>query len=372
MGVVSKSSNKFRLAVLFFLLAISLVACSQKQNDQTVTITPTLVEEDSVLNIYNWDTYIDPEILSNFEQIYGVRINYSTFSSNDELYEVVTSGANDFDIVVPSDYMVEIMRHEGLLAQLDKANIPNLANLDPAFISPAFDPGNRYCVSYQWGTMGIGYDTRTVTGEMRGWSDFFDPSIPGTRYLMDDSRNTLGIVLIYLGYSPNTTDINLINTARNYLISQADLIAGYLPDTGQDALISEEADLVFEWSGDIFQLEEPGFNYVIPREGSIIWTDNMCILRDAPHKYMAELFINYILDPQVGATLSNYTQYASPNLASYPLLDPEIRDNPAIYPPEDVLQRLFFLVDVGPEIQEFFNQAWDAVLASSQTSSPRP
>jgi len=262
--------------------------------------------------------------------------------------------------------MVEIMRNADLLAPLDKNNIPNLTNVDPSFVSPAYDPGNRYCVPYQWGTLGIGYNIKATGRELTSWQDLFDPAFAGRVSLLADARLTMGVVLLYLGYSPNTTSGIEIAKARDFLVEHAAQIAEYAPDTGQDLLTAGTVDVAFEWSGDIFQAmeESADIRYVIPQEGSLIWTDNMCILATAPHKEMAEKFINYVLKPEVGAAISNYVRFGSPNQAAMPLLNQEDRDNPALYPSDEVRQRLFFLADVGPEATKLYEAAWAEVLAA--------
>lgn len=175
----------------------------------------------------------------------------------------------------------------------------------------------------------------------------------------------MGLVLILLGYSPNTTNPAQIKEAAEFLENQSNQIAAYVGDDGQDHLVVGNVDMVVEWSGDIFQLMEdnPNIRYAIPQEGSIIWTDNLCIPRDAQHKEIAEQFINFILQPEVGAALSNYVQYGSPNLAALPLINPEDLNNPAIYPPDDVRQRLFFLVDVNLAASDIYEQYWQEILS---------
>ncbi len=172
--------------------------------------------------------------------------------------------------------------------------------------------------------------------------------------------------MLYLGYSPNTTRVEEIEEAAEFLKDHADIIASYHGDNGQDLLNEGELDIVLEWSGDIFQVmeENPDLRYLVPPEGSIIWTDYICIPEGAQNKAMAEAFINYLLDPEVGAALSEYTQYGSPNQAAIPLLDESTRNNPAIYPPDEVRALLFPEVEVDAQTSEFYAQVWEGVLAS--------
>ena len=350
------------MAVLLTLTVI-LAGCIQPNPFPALTPTPT-EEPERVLDIYNWETYINPHILNAFEQQYDVSINYRTYTDDTDMLDDVRAGRENYDLVVPSDYLVAIMRREGLLYPLDKRNIPNFVNVDSEFTSPTYDPGNRYCAPYQWGTAGIGYDSTATEGEITGWEDFFDQRYAGRIALMDDARSTLGVILLYLGYSPNTTDGEEVAAARNFLLDHADAIAAYAPDTGQDLLVADEVDLVFEWSGDILQVmgTHPEIRYVIPKEGSLIWTDNICIPATARHKELAEEFINYLLDPEVGASLSNYTHYSTPNRAALPLINAADRNNPALYPPAEIRSRLFFLVDVGETANKLYEEAWQLVL----------
>ncbi len=358
-----RSTQRSAVVVVVCILLATLSGCG---GTPTPVPSPTPAAAEQALNIYNWDTYIDPAVLADFEQKFGVKIRYDLFENNESMLAAVQAGTTDYDIVVPTDYMVEIMHKAGLLAPLDKNNIPNFGNLDPSFVSPAYDPGNRYCVPYQWGTMGIGYNIKATQREITSWEDLFDPAFAGRVSLLADARLTMGAVLLYLGYSPNTTSATEIAQARDFLIEHADQIAEYAPDTGQDLLADGTVDIAFEWSGDIFQVMEGNADvrYVIPEEGTLIWTDNLCILATASHKKMAEKFINYVLEPEVGAAISNYIRFGSPNQAALPLLNQADRENQAIYPSDQVRQRLFFLADVGTAGTELYEAAWAEVLAA--------
>lgn len=315
------------------------------------------------LNVYNWSTYIAEDTIPNFEQQFGVKVNYDVYESNEDLLAKIQPGNPGYDVIVPSDYMVEIMIAEGLLEPLNKENIPNLANVDERFLDPPYDPGNTYCVPYQWGTAGLGYDSSKI-GEIDSWDSVFNPE-PGMRIgFLEDARGTIGAALIYLGYDVNTTDPNQIDEAKDLILSIKDQIVAFAPDNGQDLLNQGEVDIQYEYNGDILQIQEgnPNFQYIVPKEGGIIWTDNLCIPKGAPHKEMAETFINYILDPQVGADISNYTYFGTPNKAALEqgLIDPEARENPAIYPPEELMEKLWFLVDVGDDTL-LYDDAWTEI-----------
>ena len=364
--MVNITKSQFHLLISIFALFFFTACQSATVAEPPPTPTAEPVEETAkVLNFYNWDTYIDPAILEDFEAQYGVTINYQIYDEDEEMLAALRAGNTEYDLVVPSDTTISRMRREELLYPLNKANISNFNNLDPQFVNLVFDPANRYCVPYQWGTGGIGYNIEATGREIKSWADFFDPEFAGRVVMYDEARTGLGNVLLYLGYSPNTTNRAEIMEAVEFLKSHASQIAAYAPDDAQDMLANGEADIVMEWSGDIAQLsrEDPNIRYVVPEEGGTIWTDAICIPATAPHKELAEQFINYLLEPEVGAALSTYIEYASPNAASIPLLDEEVRNNPAIYPSAEAFDNLFYVVEVDAETEAFYAEMWDEILA---------
>ena len=315
------------------------------------------------LNVYNWSTYIAEDTIANFEAACDVNVTYDTYPSDDDMLVRLRQGNPGFDVVVPSDVIVALMIDEGLLEVLDKANIPNLANLDPTFTGLPFDPNNDYTVPYQWGTVGIGYNVEKV-GEIEGWADLF--AYDGPVAWLDDVPAMLGVGLLMNGFDPNSEDPNEIDEAKTYLITAGGNVVYIAEDDGQELLLRGEADMVVEYSGDIFQVmdecECDTYAYVIPAEGTNFWVDSLAIPKGAPNKALAEVFIDYILDPQVGADISNYTAYGTPNQAALDqdLIDPELRDDPGIYPSEETQERLFFATQSG-EREGLLNDAWDEI-----------
>ena len=366
---MAKMGSKLWIWTMIIFAAFS-AGCNSDSSPETSVQSSPQAAGDQILRVYNWDTYIDPDMLTDFEQKFNVDIEYMVFDSDDDVVSELEAGATDqYDLIVPSDFNVSVLRSERLLAPLDKENIPNFSNIDPIFVSPVFDPANRYCVPYQWGTVGIGYNIDATGDEIVSWADFFDPAFAGRVAMLDDDRTTMGIILILLGYSPNTTNAGEISEAAEFMKNQREQGLAIAGDESQDLLLDGTYDMVLEWSGDIFQLMEEHSNirYTIPAEGSIIWVDNICIPADAPNKAMAEQFINYLLEPEVGAALSNFVQYGTPNQASLPFINEEDLNNPAIYPPDSVRDRLFFLVDVNLAAAEIYNQAWEEILTHQES-----
>ena len=351
------------MPVAIALLAIMLSACGAGGGEEQVLA--------SELHLYNWSEYIDPQILEDFEAEFGVKVIEDTFASNEELLAKLQAGATGYDVIVPSDYMVEIMIAEGLLAELDKDNIPNISNLDPIFTEPPFDPGMVYCIAYQWGTTGIGYNTEVFEDPPDSWAYLFDPELAsqygGQFTMLNDSRESIGAALKYLGYSLNTTDEAQLSEARELLIQQKQWVYAYDSDQYEDLISANETVMAHGWSGDFFTVavEDERIWYAIPEEGGVIWVDNLCIPNSASSKYTAEVFINYLLRPEVGAAITNYTWFASPNKAAEEFIDEEILEEPAIYPPEEVLARLEWIQDVG-DATPLYERIWTEVKAAGQ------
>ncbi len=359
------------LQQMLWLVAIALLAACSSTTQLPLSPEPTTSASQPItLNIYNYDTYMDPAILKGFTQQFGIEINYNTYetSADELLLTALNSNSEQYDLIVLSDYLVTIFRRDGMLSLLNKENIPNIANLDPAFLNTIYDPGNRYCLPYQWAMLGIGYNITQTGRELNSWSDLFDPAYTGRVALYADPRLTLGAVLLILGYSPNTTEQGQVNEAKEWLLQYDDQIKVYAPDDGQDLLLAGEVDLAMEWNGDMLQLleENPDLRFVAPREGTLLITDYMCIPRNAPNQVAAEKFMNYLLEPEVGAALSNYVRYATPNQASLPFINEADRNNQAIYPPTEIRTKLFSIADLGQAFNTFIEAVWAEVLASHQ------
>lgn len=309
-----------------------------------------LVDE---LHVYNWSEYIDPEVYASFEEEFGVKVIEDTFASNEDLLAKLQAGATGYDLIVPSDYMVKVMTELDLLAELNYDNIPNFANVSRTFRDPPYDPGNKYSVPYQWGTSGIGYNAEVFDEPPASWGYLFDPEMAapyaGQISMLNDAREAIGAALKYLGYSLNSTDAVQLEEAKELLIRQKEWVATYDSEGFEDLLAAGETMLAHGWSGDFFMAAEEAEQvwYVIPKEGAVIWTDNLAIPRTAPSQYTAEVFINYLLRPEISAQVTNFTWYGSPNEAAAEFIDPEILAEPGIYPPPEVMNELEFIRDVG-------------------------
>lgn len=360
------------------VLGLILAACAQpsapepsapvEQPPEEQPAEPTgPVEPAGEIVMYNWTEYIDPDLYGPFEEATGIRVIEDNFSSNEEMLAKLQGGATGYALTVPSDYTVAIMIEEGMLHKLDKANIPNLANLADRFTNVPYDPGNEYCVPYMWGTTGIGYDSSQVD-EPASWSVIFEPDPNSILYgrvtMLDDPRESFAAALAYLGFDINTTDETQLNEAKEALINAKPGLAGYDSDTFEDLVAAGENLLAHGWNGDflVAQEENEDVAYVTPQEGGVVFVDNLCIPTSATpeQKLAAEQFINYLLEPEVAAQNSEFIYYASPNQAAEEFLDEEFLNDPTVYPPAEVLDKLQYLEPVG-EMESLYQRLWDEV-----------
>ncbi len=322
------------------------------------------------ITLYIWEQYIDPGIKMQFEEECGAKVTEINFESNEDLLGVLQAGEVHYDIIAPSDYMVQVMIEEGLLMELDYDVIKNIKNMDKLNIDQYFDPKQKYSVPYFWGTSGFAVDTNVVTKYEPSWKMLFDPNSPycGKITMLDDERETIGAALIYLGYSVNDVDPAHIEKAKNLLIEQAKCVKAYDSVNNDTMLIYGEIALSHMWTGDALLAGDPssggraGIVYVIPKEGSAIWQDNLAVPVDAPNAYTAMVFINYLNYPNVAAQNAEWVGYGTPNLAAKRLMDPDSLADESIYPLPEVEARLQWMQDVG-SAAEIYDRAWEEVKA---------
>jgi spermidine/putrescine-binding protein len=344
---------------LVALLALVVASCGGDDSDGATgggtDVACEAGQVDGDLALYNWSEYIDPELISAFEEEHDVTVTEDFYPSNEEMVARIQQGSQ-FDVIVPSDYMVAIMIEEGLLLPLQEEALPNLGNLADRFASDLpYDPDGEYSVAYQWGTTGLGVDLAVVGEDVpHTWGLVFDPELSsqyaGKITMLDDPRETMGAALKYLGYSLNTTDADELGEAEALLADAIPRLAAFSSDQYTDLLVQGETAIGHGYSGNFFAAFEEGdsdYEFFVPDEGGTVWVDNMAIPTSAPHPCTAHAFINFLLDAENGAQLTNWNYYASPNAAAEELIDPEILEDPAIYPDDDLSERLEFIEDTG-------------------------
>jgi spermidine/putrescine transport system substrate-binding protein len=316
------------------------------------------------VNVYNWDTYIGETTVQDFTDATGIAVRYDLYASNDELFAKLRGGNPGYDVVVPTDDYVAKMIVADMLLPLDHAKIPNLANIDPKFADPAYDPGLKHSMPYFWGTVGLGY--RKSKASPKAFADVFEGDANAGRISLLNSLDSIRAALKYLGYSLNTKDPTQITAAADALIKIKPKIKSFAPDTGQDLLLSGEVDVCLEYNGDILQVmaEDADLAYVVPKEGDELWVDSMCIPRGGPNPDNAHTFINFILDAKVHAAIAEFVHYACPNAAALEFIPEADRNNPALYPPREVLDRCEIAIYQGEKIESLYSDALTRVLAA--------
>ena len=345
-------SRRSRSALIAALVGLTLAACGGTDTEPSATACVP-GQTDGDLLLYNWNDYIDPGIIEDFEAEFDVSVVEDFYPSNEEMLARVVAGGAQYDVVVPSDYMIELMIEDGLLQPLTREAVPNIVNVDEDFIDPPYDPGLRFSAPYLWGTTGLGINVELLGDVEPSWALVFDPEIagnlPGQVMLLDDPREVMGAALHYLGFSSNTTDEVELQAAADVIATARAWTAAYNSYLQIELLMAGEVVISQGYSGNFLEAfgEDDRFAYVVPVEGATLWTDNLAILADAPHPCTAHTFLDFILRPEQGARLTEYIYYPSPNALADAFIDPEILENPSVYPPADVLDRLEFLEDTG-------------------------
>lgn len=350
--------KKFLALACTTLLSASLfIGCGPKKDEEV-----TQDNNSNVLYVYNWGDYIDPDLITKFEDETGIDVKYDVFDTNEIMYQKLKSGNVSYDLIIPSDYMIEKMKSEDMLAKIDYSNIPNYKYIGEQFKNLAYDPTNEYSVPYMWGTVGIIYNTKKVTDPVDSWDILWNTKYKDQVIMPDSVRDAMAIAEKKLGYSLNTENLDQIEAAKNELMTQKKdgLILAYMVDQVKDAMVGGEASLAVAWSGDAVTMIErnPDLAYAIPKEGSNKWFDAIAIPKNAQHKENAEKFINFLCEPENAEQNVEYIGYSTPNTAAYDLLPEDIRDDKVAYPDESSLKNCEVFVDLPAEILRKYDEAW--------------
>ena len=331
---------------------------------------PALAESDkpfagTQLKVYNWYDYIDESVLDIFEEETGIHVNYVNFSQNEDMYTKLSTGAEVYDVIFPSEYMIERLIKEDLVAELDLNNIPNLENVLPSLRDPSYDPGNAHSIPYMWGTLGIVYNTEMVSEPITSWTALLDENYAGSIFMMDSVRDTIGLALKTLGYSMNSHDEDELAQAGEWLMAQRDsgVVGGYILDQAKDMMANDEAAMAVMYSGDALYAMEKNdkLDYVIPDEGSNIWVDGMCVPKVSQNKAAAECFINFLCRPDIAQMNMEYIYYSSPIQQVVDNLSEEELASTAMNPTEDMVSRCEYYVDIS-DVAYLYDDIWMDVL----------
>ncbi len=313
----------------------------------------------NTLTVYNWGEYIDPDLIKQFEKETGINVIYETFDSNEGMMGKIEQGGTSYDISVPSEYMVEMMREKDLLIPLDYSKIPNMKNIDPYFTDLPFDPKNTYSIPYFWGTLGIAYNPSLLDGQtFDSWDDLWDPSLKQEVVLVDSAREVIGMGLNSLGYSLNSTNTKELREATDKLKTLSPNVKAVIGDEVTQMMMNNEAAVSLIWSGQAADMmsENEDITYVVPEEGSNLWFDNIVIPRTVKNIDGAYEFINFMLRPEVAAQNADYVGYSTPNLKALDYMDPEVTSDERYYPDEKARGHLEVYKDLGLEMLGIYNE----------------
>ncbi len=324
--------KKILALTLCLVLSLSLFSgCSSEGDSDSVTI-----------NVYNWGQYIADgsddsiDINAEFTKRTGIKVNYTTYDTNESLYAKLKTGGSSYDVIIPSDYMIAQMIAEDMLEKLNYDNIPNLKNIDARFLNPAYDPTNGYSVPYTWGTVGLVYNTKFITKPVDSWGALWDPDFKGKILMFENARDAFGIGALLLGRDINPTSQDDINAIADKLKEQRPLVQQYVMDQIFDSMVSGEAWIAPYYAGDCLYMmnDNPDLAFVRPKEGFNYFVDGICIPKGAKHKEAAEAYINFLCDPEISGQNMDYLGYSTPISAARDFLSEEVANSDIAYPDE--------------------------------------
>ncbi len=364
-GIFWREMCRFLAAIA---LCFSIIACSGGEEGRSAEGEASPGGPADEIRVYMWSEYIDPAIPEEFEKATGIPVRIDVYEDTETMIAKLQhqSGDRVYDVVVASDHAIPVLAKFGLIRELDLAKIPNAANVGPRFQNPPYDPEGKYSLPYQWGTVGLVYRKDRIPDFEPTWALLFDPARqPEGFVLIDSMRDMMSVGLKSLGDSINSTDPEEVKAAGDLILEakKSPKCLGFEGGVGgKNKVAGGMASLAVVYSGDALRAreEDPQLAYAIPEEGSVVWVDGMTVTAHAPNPDGAYRFISYILDPDVGAQLSNWTQYGTPNRAAIPMIDEAMRNDPAIYPPDEVMQKLEYIQDVGNDTR-LYDEVWRAV-----------
>jgi putrescine transport system substrate-binding protein len=374
-----------RAGLMGLVAASMLVGCGKKPEAPAPAAEPANAPaaapastEEKVVNVYNWSDYIDPKTLEAFTKETGIKVNYDVFDSNEVLQTKLLAGNTGYDVVVPSASFLELQIKAGVFQKLDKSKLPNWTNLDPNILQRValHDPGNQYAVNHMWGTDAIGYNVKKIQAidpkaPVDSWKLIFDPK-EAAKFkecgisVLDAPDEVVGVALAYLGKDPNSENLADLKAAEDLLMKVRPYIRMIHSSQYIDSLANGDICVSLGWSGDILQAKSRAkdagqgieIDLRVPKEGTIIWFDMYAIPADAPHPDNAHAFINFMMKPDVAAANSNFVHYANGNAASVALLDPAVHNDPGVYPPKEVMDKLFPNLARTAEFTRALNRTW--------------
>lgn len=394
-----KNKKKYLSLLLSTVLFTSMLAgCSgdsdevaDEGEEEIVEQTLTIADEDYYtrfkgddveINVYNWGEYIcigeeegTLDILTEFEELTGIKVNYTTFATNEELYAKLKGGGVSYDVIIPSDYMISKMIKEGMVQKINMDNIPNFKYIMDDFRSLEYDPQNEYSVPYTWGTVGIIYDTTVIdiAPEDIDWDILWNEDYADQILMFDNPRDAFAIAEIMLGYSINTEDEKELEEAAELLKEQKKIVQAYVMDEIFDKMGAGDALIAPYYAGDALMImdENEDLGFVVPESGTNLFVDAMCIPTSSKQKEAAEMFINFMCEPDIAYANIDYICYSTPHSAAYDMLDEEVRNDPVSYPSDEVKQHMTVFVNLSDEASKDMQDLWTEMKSAEDETTSR-
>ena len=350
--------------ILSLLLMLTIVLCC------TLALSGCK-KYDGEINVYNWGEYVNDgsdgtmDVIAEFEERYNIKVNYTTYESNEEMYSILSSSNSSYDIIVPSDYMIEKLIAEDLLRPINFDNVPNYSNIAEEYKNMSFDPDNKFSVPYSWGVVALCYNTTMVEGEVKGFSDLWREDLSGNILMFNNSRDAMAIAMQMCDISPSAPTKEDIDKAFDKLMEQKPLLKRYAMDQTFTEMEGSQAAIAPYYAGDILTMmsNNEELSYCLPEEGSNLFVDSMCIPKSSQNPELAEKFINFMLEGEVAAANNTYIGYSSPNTAALALMDEEITSNELIYPSKEYLDKCYTFSNISDDVYSYMQEKFIEVKA---------
>lgn len=380
---MKKCILSFLLALMVVVLLLPVTALAAETGIDTSALDMNYYgrykDKGYSISVYNWGEYISDgadgslDVNKAFEEVTGIKVVYSNYDTNESMYAKLKTGGAVYDVVIPSDYMISRMIAEGMLQKMDMSNIPNLKNINELYLNQSYDPTNEYSVPYTWGVLGLIYNTKLVEDEsvVASWGALWSEAYMDNILMINNSKDAFGLTFMYLGLPINAESTEQVDKAVELLKAQKNVIQAYVADEIFDKMIGEEAAIAPYFNGDAVTMiqDNPDLAFSIPMEGSNIFTDCLCIPKESQKRELAEMYINFMLEPEVGMANTDAIGYSTPNTKVYELLDEETKADTTAYPSEEELERCEYYNYVGPELSLYIDSKWAEVLTADEKYS---
>lgn len=345
---------------------LSIILCVIMVTLTLLTATGCTQKYDGEINVYNWGEYIAigedgmMDVISEFEKKYNIKVNYTNYETNEEMYNILSSSNSSYDVIIPSDYMIGKLISENMLLELDFDNIPNYKNIMDEYKNLSYDPENKYSVPYSWGTVGIVYNKNMVDGKVTSWKSLWDQKNKGQILMINNSRDAMAIAMSVQGIDPEDITKENIDKASKKLLEQKPILKKYVMDQVFSEMENDQSAIAPYYAGDILTMMQVNENldYCLPEEGTNLFVDAMCIPKSCKNKEGAEKFINFMLEPEVGKDNTTVIGYSTPNKETYKLLDDDIKNNELIYPSKEYLAKCYTFSNIPDDIYNYMQEEY--------------